>query len=424
VGKDVLYLTGFLAFAVCGRACVAWLRGSLRDAAFALLCLASVGAIFYARRPHGAEYFGIYLAFVATCWALTRLFAKREGRAPYLAFFFPLLILVLGKYVPFGAAATAGGQGSSFVSSLGVELVGLSYMAFRLSYLVLEVRNGSVEMPGLARYLGFALFPPTMILGPISRYATYDQSFGRMPLTIDHAARSLSRLFVGAAKYVFFANLFNQLQYKGLLTDGRPHPPIDTFVAIASYYLYLYFNFSGFCDVAIGIGGLVGLRVDENFDSPFLARNLQQFWNRWHITLSAYMRDTVFTPLSKALVGAFGARGRDHAAAFAIAVVFVLVGIWHGTGLNFLLFGVMHSIGMVAVHYYTLGLKRRLGREGFRRYLDNRWIRSVSRALTFAYVACSLGLFSDYVTVDHGRITTRRDTFNLDAELHARVRAR
>jgi D-alanyl-lipoteichoic acid acyltransferase DltB (MBOAT superfamily) len=147
--------------------------------------------------------------------------------------------------------------------------------------------------------------------------------------------------------------------------------------------------------MAIGAAGLIGIPVPENFENPFAARNVKDFWNRWHITLSIWMRDVVFSPLSKFLVGKFGIRRADHAIALAIAIVFLLVGIWHGAGWNFVAYGAAHALGVVANHYYTIFLKTKLGREGFKAYNENQWIRGVAIVLTFCYCAASLIFFAN-----------------------------
>jgi len=170
---------------------------------------------------------------------------------------------------------------------------------------------------------------------------------------------------------------------------------MDLPVAMVFYYLYLYCNFSGFCDMAIGAAALIGIPVAENFDSPLLARNMRDFWNRWHITLSQYMRDVVFAPLSKTLVRAFGPARANHAIALTIIVVFLLIGIWHGVGWNYAAFGLAQALGVVTVHYYTLFLKRQLGRDGFKAYHENPWIHAAAVTLTFAYCAASLLLFAN-----------------------------
>jgi len=293
------------------------------------------------------------------------------------------------KYVPVIAPTLFAGLGTLKT----IEFVGISYMSLRLSYLVLEVRNGNVQMPGFSEYLGFAFFVPTFVVGPINPYSVHHRSVSALDREVTPISRSLLRIVVGVTKYQVLAPLFNQLSYSGLLLDSHAHPPIDLMVAAASYYLYLYCNFAGFCDMAIGVAGLLGIHVRENFQNPLLARNMRDFWNRWHITLSTYMRDVVFNPLSKFLVS----RGRipaNHAIPIAILVVFLLVGIWHGVGWNYVAFGAMHAVGVIANHYYTILLKRR-GRASFQRYNESRLVQVVSISLTFIFVSASFFLFAN-----------------------------
>ena len=114
--------------------------------------------------------------------------------------------------------------------------------------------------------------------------------------------------------------------------------------------------------MVIGVSGLLGIEVAENFDQPFTSRNFQEFWTRWHITLSTWIRDLVFTPLSKALMRKFGPKSANHVIAVSILISFLIVGIWHGSELNFLVFGALQGAGLVTVHYYTVWLKKKLGR--------------------------------------------------------------
>ena len=273
------------------------------------------------------------------------------------------------------------------------NMVGISYLAFRCSRLVLEVRNGVAKKPNFLEYLNFAFFLPTMPVGPINTYANFRRGFaGPYEVPVSRAAL---RILVGAVKYQFLGGLCNQLTYSGLLLDSHPHHWMDLPVAVLFFYLYLYCNFSGFCDMAIGAAGLIGVPVPENFDNPFAARNVRDFWNRWHITLSTWMRDVVFAPLSKFFARLFGPAHINHAIALTIVVVFLLIGIWHGVGWNFAAYGAAHALGVVVNHYYTIGLKKWLGREGFKAYNSNPWIRAVAVALTFCYCAASLFLFAN-----------------------------
>lgn len=337
---------------------------------------------------------GFYILAIAVGYILLRLLAKREGWIPWLAFFYPILLLVLFKYFRF--------YWDPLLDYLDWEdwvvaatIIGLSYMAFRLSYLVLEVRNGVVEMPTLSEYLGFAFFLPTMLVGPINPYSTHQRSIESIDETNVSTGQALLRIIVGITKYFFLANLANQLSYSGIFMDGKPHGLFDLGVAIVFYYFYLYLNFSGICDIAIGLAGLIGIRVKENFNNPFAAKNVKEFWNRWHITLSEYTRDVIFAPLSKTLIKKFGVKYTNISIALTILVVFIVIGIWHGVGWQFVIFGIIHAVGVIANHYYTVWMKRVLGKANYKKYNENLLINAAAMVLTFGYVAASFAVFAN-----------------------------
>ncbi len=386
-------LAGLLAYVVAGRLVMRRMSGGVREFIFAALNLAGVFFfLFYGGKEHYVLRFGIYVALIVVLYLAVGLFADKPGGWPWLAFFAPIVALFVVRYVP-GSAYIALGHALG-KSWRGVpNMIGISYLAFRCSRLVLEVRNGRVKKPNFLEYLNFAFFLPTMPVGPINTYANFRRGFvERYDVP---AGRAALRILVGAVKYQFLGNLCNQLTYSGLLLDDHPHHWLDLPVAMLFFYLYLYLNFSGFCDMAIGAAALIGIPVPENFDNPFAARNVKEFWNRWHITLSHYMRDVVFSPLSKFLVRVMGVSLADHAIALAITVVFLLLGIWHGVGWHFAAYGAAQSLGMVTVNYYTIFLKNRLGREGFKAYSQNRWIQGAAVVLTFVYVGASLFFFAN-----------------------------
>jgi D-alanyl-lipoteichoic acid acyltransferase DltB (MBOAT superfamily) len=392
---DTIYpLAGLLAYIVAGRMVMRRLTGGVRELVFAGLNVAGVFFfLFYGGKEHYALRFGIYLALVVGLYLALCLFAEKRGGWPWLAFFAPIAALIVVRYVP-GAAYVALGQALGKTWRGVPIMIGISYLAFRCSRLVLEVRNGVVKKPNFLEYLNFAFFLPTMPVGPINTYANFRRGFAAEPYAVP-VGRAALRILVGAVKYQFLGSLCSQLTYSGLLLDDHPHRWMDLPVAMLFFYLYLYLNFSGFCDMAIGAAGLLGIPVPENFEHPFAARNVKDFWNRWHITLSAWMRDAVFSPLSKFTVHVMGVRLADHAIALTIAVVFLLVGVWHGAGWNFAAYGAAHALGVVANHYYTIFLKKRLGRDGFRAYNENRWIRAVAVVLTFCYCGASLIFFAN-----------------------------
>ena len=386
------YLAGLLAYILVGRLTMRHLTGSVRETILAALNVVGVFAfLFYGGKEHYLLRFVIYLALIVGLYLTVLLFADKRGRWPWLAFFAPIAALIVVRYVP-GEFYVALGHALGKTWRGVPQMIGISYLAFRCSRLVLEIRNGAVKKPSFLEYVNFAFFLPTMPVGPINTYANFRRGFTeRYEVPVGRAAL---RILVGAVKYEFLANLCNQLTYSGLLLDDHPHHWMDLPVAMLFYYLYLYLNFSGFCDMAIGTAGLMGIPVPENFDNPMIARNMKEFWNRWHITLSVWMRDVVFSPLSKFLVTRMGIQLADHAIALTITIVFLLVGIWHGCGWNFIAFGAAQSLGVVMVHYYTIFLKKRLGRDGFKAYNENHLVRGAAVTITFCYFSTSLIFFA------------------------------
>ena len=406
-----LVLISIIAYAICARRSLALRTPRYRYALFALVNLSafvwltllanydewihkpilSLGAGAVLRH---IALIGFYVLMVTAAYYLMRRFAKREGWTPWIAFFFPISILVGFRYFPF--------VWEPAMEKAGVEtwvvfatIIGLSYMAFRLSYLVLEVRNGVVEMPTLSEYLGFAFFLPTMVVGPISPFSYHQRSLQTIDQTEVPVGTALLRILVGATKYLFLANLANQLSYSGLLLDGKPHGLFDLGTAAVFYYLYLFCNFSGFCDMAIGLGALVGIRVKENFDNPFIARNVKEFWNRWHITLSEYTKDVVFGPVSKTAIRILGPKHANAGIALGILAVFLVIGIWHGVAVHYIVFGLIHAAGVASNHFYTVWMKRKLGKERYKAYNENPYVNAAAMAATFIFVAASFAVFAN-----------------------------
>jgi D-alanyl-lipoteichoic acid acyltransferase DltB (MBOAT superfamily) len=343
--------------------------------------------------------FAIYFGSILLHYGLTRVYARRAGWAPWAAFLFPLAVMAVVKYVP--ALSEPFERQLAFLEKRSIVefFVGVSYMAFRLSYLVLEVRNGVVAMPSLWEHLSYACFVPTLSVGPISRYSVFRESLDKPNRRATPLGRSAMRILVGITKYLFLASMIEQLSYTGLLMDGHPHHWIDLPVAALAFFIYLYLNFSGYCDMAIGTAGLIGIQVEENFDRPFLSRNIQEFWTRWHITLTNFMRDVVFSPLSKMLVRRMGPRNAQHAIAISIFTVFLSMGAWHGLTWNYMIYGCLHGAGVVTCHYYTNWLKKRLGKQGWAAYHRNPYIRVATTAMTLLFTAGTLFFFANSLSV-------------------------
>ncbi|MFV2034882.1 MAG: MBOAT family O-acyltransferase, partial [Halocynthiibacter sp.] len=156
------------------------------------------------------------------------------------------------------------------------------------------------------------------------------------------------------------------------------------------FFLWLYLDFSAYSDIAVGIGRLLGVATPENFNRPYLARNAIDFWNRWHISLSQFIRRNCFIPIQLHLTRATDGRRPLLVASVAFMISFVLCGLWHGLTLNFLLWGVIHALGLVVANLWRAYLTSKLGTKGVKKYLEDVRIKWLARLLTYEFVAFSL----------------------------------
>lgn len=404
----VILLFPIMATIVLGR----WRSrspGPLNVALFALVNLGLTYAILVATSWHGiypkreliyvaapAAYLCAYVGLTLIHFLLIRSAATQGSRKAWLtALGYPLLMLIVIRYLlvywdPFLPFLSQ----FSKVTSVGL-FVGISYLSFRSVRLTVEVRNGVVPVPTIAEFLGFLFFCPTLTIGPITTYSMFRKGLYTPDRTVTPLGNSVLRIAKGLAKYLFLASLLSQLTYTALILDGHPHGWFDLLVAAFAYYLFLYCNFSGFCDIVIGASGLVGLQIDENFRNPLGARNLQDFWSRWHMSLSFFMRDLVFQPMMMWFMRRLGAKRMNEAMIVPTVTIFVLIGVWHGLQWNYILFGLAHGLGVLFVVYLTHFMRKQLGAQRYRDYLANPVARVSAIAMTLCYVAATHFLFAN-----------------------------
>ncbi len=158
--------------------------------------------------------------------------------------------------------------------------------------------------------------------------------------------------------------------------------------------LWLLIDFSAYSDIAVGAGRLMGVATPENFNRPYLARNMIDYWERWHITLSQFIRRNVFIPLQLAMMRATGGRAQLAVASVAFLASFLICGLWHAIDIRWMIWGLLHGLGLVACNLYRFALTKRLKRRGVERYLANPWIRLAARVITFEFVAVTVWIIS------------------------------
>ena len=226
------------------------------------------------------------------------------------------------------------------ISFLNIALpIGISFYTFQILSYVIDVYRGKVKVQKnilkLATYV--SLFPQ-LIAGPIVRYETICDELDNRDETIEKFSLGIRRFIIGLAKKVLIANMLGELCTKFSLVDERS--VLFYWIFAISYMLQVYFDFSAYSDMAIGLGKMFGFTFLENFNYPFISKSITEFWRRWHISLSSWFKDYVYIPLG-------GSRKGTLKLVRNILIVWFLTGIWHGAAYNFILWGLFIGVFLV-----------------------------------------------------------------------------
>lgn len=274
------------------------------------------------------------------------------------------------------------------------KLLGLSYFLFRqIDYMMqyeyleeMEVRISLVD------YLNYLLSFWTLLAGPIQRYEDFVTDFYTPQEALDRQEimHCLNRALNGYLKVFVVSSIvsyYAQFWFDGLKNHGSF---LKAAVAFAIFAFlngwYIYFNFSGYCDIVIAFAGLAGFTVPENFNRPYLSRSVVEFWNRHHITLSEWIRDYIYSPLFKKLISGPFEKHVKGGQYLALFLTFTIAGVWHGTNLNYLVYGLFQGLGIVVATIYRAKMKKQLGKVRWKAYENNQVIKWVEICCTWMYI--------------------------------------
>lgn len=237
------------------------------------------------------------------------------------------------------------------VSLLQLALpIGISFYTFQILSYTVDVYRGNVAAQknfiDLAAYV--ALFPQ-LIAGPIVRYSHVANQLKNRTYSVDKVALGMRRFILGLGKKVMVANLLGELC--SIFRESNDKSVLYFWLYAVSYALHIYFDFSGYSDMAIGLGRIFGFSFPENFDYPYVSASVTEFWQRWHMSLGSWFRDYVYIPLGGNRVG-----GLRHL--FNIFVVWILTGFWHGAAWNFIVWGLYFAVLLTIEKLWLLKILR------------------------------------------------------------------
>lgn len=218
----------------------------------------------------------------------------------------------------------------------------ISFFTFEFVHFIVDVYLGKIAGFTVAEFASFTMFYPTLVAGPIKRFQNFAPQLSvertQTPLFV---AANVYRIILGLAKKSIIADSMTPLT-QPLLAPGAPYHAGDYWVAMLAYTAKIYFDFTGYSDMAIGVSGLLGFQILENFDRPYWSENISVFWRRWHISLSSWIRDYIFIPLG-------GSRRGKLLTIANLSFVMAIAGLWHGASWHFVAWGLWHGCGL-AVH--------------------------------------------------------------------------
>lgn len=219
--------------------------------------------------------------------------------------------------------------------------IGISFFTFAMISYVMDVYRGNA--PAAKSPVPLALFLtlwPKMLQGPITRYATVARDMVERRVTTEDFIYGVRRFVIGLGKKMIIANAISGTVERLFATPASELSAAVAWLAVFTYLMHLYYDFSGYTDMAIGLGRMIGFKLPENFRYPFVSTSMRVFWQRWHITLMSWFRDYVYFPLGGSRVN----RARHYA---NLVFVFVLTGLWHGSSWGFILWGLMNGLLLV-----------------------------------------------------------------------------
>jgi len=324
----------------------------------------------------------LVLAFAAGTWVCLRFAAARRISTLAVGLLWGgTLALFLINKLPLAEPSTTWGLATTWLS-----VMGFSYIALRVVEISRAVSEQRYPPPDFLDVINYLLPFHMLAAGPIQ---TYDEYRGQpaLPAALGPrgALEALERIAHGLVKKYVLAMVL-----KDVFLTGFQIPGWYLVWEIQVFYVWLFLDFSAFSDIAAGIGKLLGVATPENFNRPYLARNLIVFWERWHMTLGAFVRRNIFIPLQLRLLRFTDGNFPVWCASLAFLTAFLLCGLWHAIDWRYLSWGGIHAVGLILVNLYRHLLIKRIGSKGVKAYLARPVIHWLMVLLTFEYVAWSL----------------------------------
>ena len=331
-------------------------------------------------------------------WVWTYKIYRKTGDSKWL-FYLHIALSILPLFFVKVTPAIYGHQ--SFLGFLGI-----SYLTFRSVGMIIELRDGVLKEFSLWEFLRFMLFMPTFSSGPIDRFKRFNEDYETIPERdelLDMLETSVQYIMLGFLYKFILAHIFGSMILPPLKQYALQMGGIFNLPTLGVMYVFgldLFFDFAGYSMFALAISNLMGIKSPINFNKPFVSRDLKEFWNRWHMSLSFWFRDFVFMRLVTVLIRNKVFKNRNTTSSVAYIINMLVMGFWHGVTWYYIAYGLFHGLGLV-VNDAWLRKKKTVNKERKKKNLpllpDNKWTQAVGIFITFNVVMFSFLIFSGFL---------------------------
>jgi len=331
-------------------------------------------------------------------WVWTYKIYRKTGDSKWI-FYLHVALSVLPLFFVKVTPAIYGHQ-----SLLG--FLGISYLTFRSVGMIIELRDGVLKEFNLWEFLRFMLFMPTFSSGPIDRFKRFNEDYETIPERdelLDMLETSVQYIMLGFLYKFILAHIFGSMILPPLKQYALQMGGIFNLPTLGVMYVFgldLFFDFAGYSMFALAISNLMGIKSPINFNKPFVSRDLKEFWNRWHMSLSFWFRDFVFMRLVTVLIRNKVFKNRNTTSSVAYIINMLVMGFWHGVTWYYIAYGLFHGLGLV-VNDAWLRKKKTVNKERKKKNLpllpDNKWTQAVGIFITFNVVMFSFLIFSGFL---------------------------
>ncbi|NLD19232.1 MAG: D-alanyl-lipoteichoic acid biosynthesis protein DltB [Clostridiales bacterium] len=265
--------------------------------------------------------------------------------------------------------------------------LGISYMTFKSVQIIIEIFDGIIQQINPFDFMYLLLFFPTLTSGPIDRSRRFKVDLEQIPSKSEYLellGQGLFKICLGIVYKMIIATAFYQLEIR----LGMGWDITSTLIYMYSYGFYLFFDFAGYSLMAIGVSYIFGIRTPENFNKPFISKDIIEFWDRWHITLSHWFRDFIFSRIMMRAIKGSWFKGKLTRASFGFIINMTVMGVWHGLSMQYILYGLYHGILLSFTEMYQKKFKLH------KKYKKEKWYKLLCWFITFNLIMFGFFIFS------------------------------